>query len=84
MVKIENELGKKAIKDVHIHISGIEFGKGGEKKHLPINESYFNYRDVLKVLVDFEAEGIVVCESPKLEYDALILKRTYEDYIQKL
>lgn len=80
MVKIENELGKKAISDMHIHISGIEFGRGGEKKHLPINESNFNYRDVLKVLVDFETEGIVVCESPKLEYDALILKRTYDDY----
>ena len=78
MDDLESRLGKIAIKDMHVHISGIEFGKGGEKRHLPLDNSKFNYRDVLKVLNDFNACGTVICESPRLEYDALILKRIYE------
>ncbi|WP_292461129.1 TIM barrel protein [Methanothermococcus sp.] len=77
MENMENKLGKRAINDMHIHISGIEFGKGGEKNHLPLNASNFNYKEVLKVLKDFNAKGTVICESPRMEYDALILKRVY-------
>ncbi|MBW9222175.1 TIM barrel protein [Methanothermococcus sp. SCGC AD-155-C09] len=75
--KIESVLGKKGIYDMHIHISGIEYGKGGEKNHLPLNESDFNYKSLLKALKDYGVRGTVICESPKLEYDALILKREY-------
>jgi deoxyribonuclease-4 len=76
---LENRLGKRAINDMHIHISGIEFGKGGEKNHTPLNESKFNYEDVLKALKDFNVKGTVICESPKMEYDTLVLKRVYDD-----
>uniref|UniRef100_A9A8Y6 Xylose isomerase domain protein TIM barrel n=1 Tax=Methanococcus maripaludis (strain C6 / ATCC BAA-1332) TaxID=444158 RepID=A9A8Y6_METM6 len=77
--KLEENLGKKGIKDMHIHISGIEFGNGGEKKHLPILNSEFKYLDILKALKDFECSGTVICESPRLEYDAVILKKNYEE-----
>lgn len=77
--KLENDLGKKGIKDMHIHISGIDFGNGGEKKHFPILNSEFNYIAVLKALKDFECSGTVICESPRLEYDAVILKKNYEE-----
>ncbi|AEF96557.1 deoxyribonuclease IV [Methanotorris igneus] len=76
--KIEDKLGKDAIKNMHIHMSGIDFGKGGERSHLPLKESKFNYKDVLKVLKDFDVKGVVICESPKLEYDALLMKKYYE------
>jgi len=75
--KLEDNLGKEAIKDMHIHLSGIEYGKGGERRHLPLDESNFNYRDVLKALKDFDASGTVICESPLLEYDAVKLLKTY-------
>ncbi|AXI24759.1 hypothetical protein CFE53_00670 [Methanofervidicoccus sp. A16] len=77
--KVEDTLGKKGIYDMHIHISGIDYGKGGEKNHLPLKESKFNYRDLLKALKDYGVRGTVICESPRLEYDALILKREYEE-----
>ncbi|ABR54881.1 Xylose isomerase domain protein TIM barrel [Methanococcus vannielii SB] len=79
LLKLEENLGKLGIKDMHIHISGIEFGNGGEKNHLPIESSNFNYVDVLRALKDFDASGTVICESPKLEYDCLILKKIYEE-----
>ncbi|HIP84325.1 MAG TPA: hypothetical protein EYH15_02405 [Methanothermococcus okinawensis] len=77
--KVENTLGKEGIYDMHIHISGIEYGRGGEKNHLPLKESKFNYRALLKALKDYGVKGTVICESPRLEYDALILKREYQD-----
>ncbi len=75
---VEDGLGREALKDMHIHLSGIEYGKGGEKNHRILKESEFNYRDVLRALVDFNVAGKVLCESPNLEEDALLLKRSYE------
>jgi deoxyribonuclease-4 len=74
---IEARLGKEALENMHIHMSGIEYTDKGEKKHLPIDESDFEYNEVLKALRDFNAKGIVVCESPELEYDAIKLKDAY-------
>ncbi|WP_048202616.1 deoxyribonuclease IV [Methanocaldococcus bathoardescens] len=77
--KVEDVLGKNGIKDMHIHLSGIEYGKGGERRHLPLKESKFNYKDVLKALKDFNASGTVICESPLLEEDAVLLMRCYNE-----
>lgn len=71
---IQHKLGKKAIKDMHIHISGIKYSEKGELYHLNLKESDFNYVDLIKALKDLEVEGIIICESPNLEEDALTLK----------
>jgi len=76
--EIEKKLGKKALKNMHIHCSGIEFGEKGEKWHLTLKESKFNYKDFLKALKNFECCGVVICESPNKEKDALILKKYYD------
>lgn len=75
--KIEKKLGKEALKDMHIHLSGINYGPKGEKNHLPFKESDFNYIECLKALKDFNVKGCIICESPILEYDALLLRDTY-------
>ena len=74
---VEGVLGANALKDMHIHVSGIEYGLRGEKRHLNLEESDFKYVDLLKALRDFEAKGTVIVESPNLEEDALLLKRTW-------
>lgn len=74
---IEDNLGREAMEDIHIHLSGINYGPKGEKNHLPFEESDFNYRDCLRALKDFNARGCIICESPILEKDALLLKETY-------
>jgi len=76
--RIRAELGDGALKDCHMHVSGIEFSGGGEKKHRNLDDSDFNYKDLLKVLKDNEVCGILICESPSLENDALLLKECYE------
>ncbi|KYH34772.1 endonuclease 4 [Clostridium tepidiprofundi DSM 19306] len=74
---IKDNLGNDALKDMHIHMSGISYSIKGERKHLPFMESDFNYKACLKALKDFSVEGCIVCESPILEKDALLLKEYY-------
>jgi deoxyribonuclease-4 len=69
---------------MHIHFSGIAYGKSGEIKHLPLKESDMNYVEILRVLKDFDAKGLVICESPNLEEDALLLKETYKSLYKKV
>ncbi len=75
--KVEDSLGKEGIANMHMHISGIEYDRNGEKKHLTLNESDFNYPELLKALKEFEVKGLVICESPIMEQDALLLKKVY-------
>ena len=75
--KIEKGLGKEAIKNMHIHIAGIEYNGTGERRHLNLNGSDMNYKDLLKAWKDFGIKGVVVCETPNQEDDAIMLKKLY-------
>jgi len=75
--QIESKLGKAALNDMHIHASGIAYGKKGEVKHLNMKESDFNYIDLIKALKDYEVKGLLISESPNLEEDALLLQGIY-------
>ena len=76
--KIEKALGKKGLENMHIHITGIAYGPKGEKNHLNLEESDLKYTELLKALKDFKVKGVVVCESPNIEGDALLMKKTFE------
>lgn len=75
---VKKELGVAALEQLHMHLSGIDYGDKGEKKHLILKESDMNYEAVLQALIDFNVGGWLICESPNLEEDALLLKETYE------
>lgn len=75
--KMEEKLGREAIKNMHIHLSGIEYGKSGETRHRRIEDSGFEYKEVLKVLKEFNAGGSLICESPNPQDDALLIKKVY-------
>ena len=77
--KVEDALGKEGLANMHMHVSGIEYDRNGEKKHLTLKESDFNYPELMKALKEFEVKGLVICESPIMEEDALLLKRTYAE-----
>jgi len=70
-------LGKDSIENLHLHVSGIHYGHRGELKHLALEDSDFNYTELLRALIDTGAGGTVICESPNMEVDTLILKKTY-------
>lgn len=75
---IAKELGSNAIENFHAHIAGIEYGEKGEKKHLMLKESDMNYKDLMKAFKEFGVKGVVVCESPIMEEDAVLLKEYYQ------
>jgi deoxyribonuclease-4 len=79
LLKVKERLGDKALDDMHIHVSGIHYGQKGELNHLNLEESDFKYVELLKALKDYKAKGLVICESPNLEEDALRLQTTFND-----
>jgi len=70
-------LGQKALKRLHIHLSGIEYGPKGEKNHLPVAESDLKLKFLFKALKDFGCAGRILCESPIMEEDALNMKKAW-------
>jgi len=71
-------LGRKALQSVHMHFSGIAYTVKGERNHLPLQKSDAKWKDFLKVLRKRKIGGVVVCESPLLEEDTLLLQRTFQ------
>jgi deoxyribonuclease-4 len=70
-------LGQKALKHLHIHLSGIEYGPKGEKNHLPLAEADLNMKALFKALNEFGCGGRIMCESPIMEEDALNMKKAW-------
>jgi deoxyribonuclease-4 len=75
---IEKKLGREGLTDMHIHVSGIEYSSKGEKNHLELEKSDFNFLELTAAFSDFDIRGMVICESPNLEVDAMKLKMEYE------
>ncbi|MEE9203247.1 MAG: TIM barrel protein, partial [Dehalococcoidia bacterium] len=75
--QVEARLGPQALKQLHIHLSGIEYTQAGERKHLNLKDSDMRYQELMRALKDLGVEGMLICESPNLEEDALLLKETY-------
>lgn len=71
-------LGEGILTRMHMHVSGIEFTARGERRHVGLDESDFDFRALLRVLKRRGVGGFLICESPLLEDDALLMKRYYE------
>jgi deoxyribonuclease-4 len=71
---IKKRLGAGALKRLHIHLSGIAYGPKGEKHHLPLKESDLKYRELFQALREAGAAGRLLCESPLMEEDALVMQ----------
>jgi deoxyribonuclease-4 len=70
-------LGKEALRRLHIHMSGIQYGEKGEKEHLPLVESDFDLTALLEALYERSCAGRMLCESPEMEEDALLMQREW-------
>ena len=75
--KIGTQIGQYALDNFHGHLAGIEYTSKGERQHLNLKDSDMNYKDLLKALKAFNVKGAIVCESPNIEDDCLLLKTTY-------
>jgi deoxyribonuclease-4 len=70
-------LGKKSLKKMHMHYSGINYTEKGERNHLPFPESDAKWKDLLKVLKEYGIGGTLVVESPLLEEETSLLAAAF-------
>ena len=77
LLQIRQRLGDEALGNMHIHVSGISYSKKGERNHLNLEESDLQYKELLRAMKDYGVKGLLICESPNLEEDALMLQATY-------
>ncbi len=78
---VEKHLGRDRLKNVHIHFSRVEYGKGGEKKHWSYSDTKYgpDFDPLAKVIDKLGIEPVVICESRgTMVEDALTLKKIYD------
>ena len=75
----ETALGTESLKRMHIHLSGIEYGPKGEKNHLKLEDADFDLEALFRALKDFGCAGRILCESPVMEEDALVMMKTWKE-----
>jgi deoxyribonuclease-4 len=75
--QVEQRLGRAALDNIHVHVSGIRYGRKGEISHLDLKDSDFQYTELIKALRDYQVGGVIICESPNLEGDARLLQEAY-------
>jgi deoxyribonuclease-4 len=73
----QKALGKRALKRMHIHLSGIAYGPKGEKNHLELAKCDLKLDALLRALCDFGCGGRILGESPIMEEDALNMKKAW-------
>jgi deoxyribonuclease-4 len=70
-------LGDSALRSLHIHLSGIEYGPKGEKNHLELKDADLDLKALFRALQALGCAGRILCESPIMEEDALKMKRSW-------
>ncbi len=71
-------LGARALKRLHCHLSGIEYGPKGERKHLMLSDSDMNLTGLIRALAGAGCGGRIMCESPVMEEDALRIQKAWQ------
>ncbi len=75
----KKSIGRDALQHLHIHLSGIDYGPKGEKKHLVMEDADLDFRNLMRALHESGARGRLMCESPAMEVDAIKFKELWTD-----
>jgi deoxyribonuclease-4 len=76
---MQSALGSDCLQRMHVHLSGIEYTVKGERKHLTFREADLKYQQLLQAVKDRGCSGRILCESPILEKDAILLRDVWKD-----
>ena len=74
--EIENRLGTEAARSMHCHFTKIEFNEKGEQRHHVLDDQKFgpNYRLLAEVILEFNLQPVIICETPLLDIDAMKMR----------
>ena len=77
---LEEEL---SIKRLHCHFTRIEYTHAGERKHHTLEEKEYGppVKPLLETLNEAGWNSTIICETPLIDQDALILKSCYNDIL---
>ena len=84
LARVARKLGAAASGGCMSTWPGYSTDSCGEIKHLNMAEADFRYDEWLEAMHVAGAAGLVICESPNLEQDALLLKEIYDGLKDKL
>ncbi len=86
--KLEDNLGETGQKGeyLHCHFTRIEYTDAGERKHHVLMEKEYGppLRPLLGALVDCGWEATIICETPFLERDSLLMQEKYHNILNKI
>ena len=85
--KMENKLGHQRAGRFHSHFSHIEYSKGGEKKHLILEDTTFgpDFRPLGRLIAERGYAPRIICESAGTQAeDAALMKKIYLEELEKL
>tara|TARA_Y100000310_G_scaffold342316_1_gene445003 strand:+ start:2888 stop:3715 length:828 start_codon:yes stop_codon:yes gene_type:complete len=77
-LELLNRVPATYLKRLRMHVSGINYSDKGERNHLNMSEADFAYKEFLKALKAKKVAGVIICESPNLEGDALLMKEEWK------
>ena len=75
------EIPAKYREFLYMHVSGINYSAKGERNHMEMNDSgnTFNYKWFLEALHEENVSGRIICESPNIEGDAMLMQRYWRE-----
>ena len=56
---------KNVLERMHIHLSGIDYGPKGEKKHIPLATADLRYKELMQAMKQAGVRGTLVVEAPR-------------------
>lgn len=77
---VERCLGRKALTNLHVHFSPVEYGRGGEKRHRTTLDSGFgpDFTPLAELVAEWELAPTIICESDgRQAEDALVYRDIY-------
>jgi len=82
---LENRLGRERGANFHAHFSKIEYGKGGEVKHLTFEDAAYGpeFAPLANLLAQRRLSPRIICESAGTQAeDAVTMKQTYLSFLK--
>ena len=87
LTKLEEGLGGigQGSEFLHCHFTRIEYTDAGERKHHVMMETEYGppLEPLLEVLIDCGWNATIICETPFLEKDALLMQEKYQNILKK-
>ena len=82
---LENRLGRERAASFHAHFSKIEYGKGGEVKHLTFDDTEYGpeFTPLAALLAERKLSPRIICESAGTQAeDAVKMKQDYLSFLK--